>query len=81
MTRAALALLLIPLLAACVSDDVKETAETVLTLQSGTVSELRDRRGNGPFTTYDLAPDAMLGVVEALVFPAPGMPESSRPSW
>jgi hypothetical protein len=72
MTRVALVLLLSPLLAACVSDDVKETAETVLTLQSGTVSELRDRRGNGPFTTYDLAPEVMLGVVEAAARKARG---------
>lgn len=65
MIRAALVLLLAaPLLAGCVSDDVKETAETVLTLQSGTMSELRDRRGTGPFTTYDLTPDVLLGVVE-----------------
>ncbi len=64
MIRALLALLLALPLAGCLSDDVTETAETVLTLQSGTISELRERRGTGPFTTYPYAPDMMLRMVE-----------------
>ena len=64
MTRVVLASLLLLGLSGCVSDQVKETAETVLTLQGGTISELRERRGSGPFTTYDVAPDVMLSVLE-----------------
>jgi len=64
MIRVVLAACLGLVLCGCVSDEVKETAETVLTLQSGTVSELRDRRGSGPFMTYDLAPDELLSIVE-----------------
>jgi len=64
VTRVLLACLLLSALTGCVSDEVKETAKTVLTLQGGTVSELRDRRGSGPFTTYDVAPGEMLGIVE-----------------
>ena len=47
-----------------VSDRVKDTAETVLTLRSGTMSDLRLRVGDGPFTTYDVPPEEMLTVVE-----------------
>jgi hypothetical protein len=50
--------------AGCVSDKVGSAIETVATLQSGTISELRDKRGSGPFQTYEIAPDAMLEVVE-----------------
>ena len=48
-----------------VDESVRETAETVLTFQSGTISELRDRRGSGPYTTYPYPPDEMLLIVEA----------------
>lgn len=57
-------------LAACASrtgDTVKEVAVNVLTLQSGAVSELRDLRGTGPFLVYDVPPDEMLGLVEAVL--------------
>lgn len=64
MIRALVMLLLALPLAGCLSDDALKTAETVLTLQSGTMSELRNMRGQGPFRTYDVAPDVMLGVVE-----------------
>ncbi len=64
MIRVPLALLSAFLLVGCVSDEVMESAETVLTLQSGTMSELREKRGTGPFRTYDLPPATMLGVVE-----------------
>jgi len=57
---------------------VQEVAVNVLTLQSGTVSELRDLRGTGPFLAYDVPPDEMMGIVEAVlrtkvvaVFPNP----------
>ena len=65
--RAALGLALTACLGACsarTAETVGETAETVLTLQSGTISELRDRRGTGPFTVYDVSPDDMLDVLE-----------------
>ena len=45
-------------------ESVREAAETVLTLQSGTVNELRNKRGSGPFTTYDVPPDEMLEVLD-----------------
>ena len=50
-----------------VTDDLVMAASdrfTIFTLQSGTVSELRDRRGTGPFLTYDVPPAEPLGVVE-----------------
>ena len=64
MIRVALVSLAALLLTACVSDEVKETAETVLTLQSGTMSELRQKRGTGPFTFYHQRPADMLRYVE-----------------
>lgn len=45
-------------------DDLLETAETVLTLQGGTVSALRDRRGAGPFERYETSPERLLAAVE-----------------
>lgn len=47
-----------------VSDRVKDSAETVLTLRSGTMSDLRLRVGEGPFHTYEVPPGEMLTVVE-----------------
>lgn len=59
-------------------ENVKETAKTVLTLQTGTVSELKARRGTGPFQEHDAPPDEMLRLVEGVlrskvvaVFPEP----------
>lgn len=46
---------------------VQEIAVNVLTLQSGVVSELRDMRGTGPFLVYDVPPDEMMGIVEAVL--------------
>lgn len=58
--------------------NVKEVAETVLTLQSGTVSELKARRDTGPFRDYAVPPAEMMGLVEGVlrskvvaVFPEP----------
>lgn len=45
------------------SETLKEVAGNVLTLQSGTISELRAKRGKGPFLHYDLPPDELLTVV------------------
>ncbi len=50
---------------ACVSKEVRASAETVLSLRSGTMSELRQRRGQGPFTRYDVPPERMLKILEA----------------
>jgi len=57
---------------------VQEVAVNVFTLQSGVVTELRDLRGTGPFLAYDVPPEEMLGIVEAVlrtkvvaVFPNP----------
>lgn len=59
-------------------DNVKKVAETVLTLQTGTVSELKDRRGTGPFRAYDVPPAEMLDLAAGVlrsrllaVFPEP----------
>ena len=69
MTRALPVILLVLAcgLPACsgVDDSVTEAAETVLTLQSGTISELRNKRGTGPFETYPFPPDEMLTILEA----------------
>ena len=66
-TRVPIALLVALLLAACsgMDESVRESAETVLTLQSGTMNELRARRGSGPYTTYPYPPDEMLAILEA----------------
>ena len=58
--------------------EVREIAENVVTLQTGTTSELRDRRGTGPFRTYDMAPDEMVEVLEAALKRAGGRGE---PPW
>jgi hypothetical protein len=53
-------------LAACTaSPEVRETVENVLTLQTGTIRELRSRTGRGPFLTYDVPPARMVPVLEA----------------
>ena len=49
-----------------------EIAENVVTFQTGTTSELRDRRGTGPFREYDVPPDEMLEVLEAAMRRAAG---------
>lgn len=54
------------LVVAC-SKDVQETATNVLTFQSGAMSELREKRGEGPFHAYPVPPDEMLGLVEAVM--------------
>ena len=66
MSRVVTSLLLPLLLAACsgVDDSVVESAETVLTLQSGTINELRQKRGTGPYKTYPYPPDEMLTILE-----------------
>ncbi len=79
--RVALATLLALGAPACSSGTgktVKEVAVNVVTLQSGVVTELRDRRGTGPFLAYDVPPDEMLDLVQAVlrtkvvaVFPNP----------
>jgi hypothetical protein len=72
--RASLLAALAALLAAgCVSDEVREIAKNVVTLQRGSVSELARRRGRGPFREYDLPPEAMLEVVEDALGRARGL--------
>jgi len=70
------------LLAACSSgkqaEQVKEIAVNVVTLQSGTTSELRDRRDTGPFVEYDVPPDEMLDVLEGAMLRAGG---ADGPPW
>ena len=77
MTRLPGPCLALLLLAACASDDttdqIKEIAENVVTLQSGTMSELRERRGQGPFRRYEQPPEVMLEVVEEAVRRARGL--------
>ena len=46
-----------------------EIAENVVTFQTGTTSELRDRRDTGPFREYDVSPDEMLEVLPGLGTP------------
>lgn len=75
----ALVLLSAVLGSACsgVSDRVKDSAETVLTLRSGTLSDLRLRVGDGPFTIYEVPPGEMLTVVEEAAILARG--QGGRP--
>lgn len=67
MSRVLTGVVLAAVLSACsgVDESVRESAETVLTFQSGTISSLRDKRGTGPYTTYPYAPDEMLTILEA----------------
>lgn len=48
-----------------VSPVVGEAARDVLTLRSGTITGLKALRGSGPFTRYEVAPEAMLDVLAA----------------
>ncbi len=62
------------LLAGCtVSEDVRKSARDVVTLRSGTVNELRALRGSGPFTRYELAPEALVEVAAAACRKARGL--------
>jgi hypothetical protein len=54
-------------------DDLKEAAINVLTFQSGTISELRDLRGTGPFTLYEQPPEAMLDILRRAAGRAVGL--------
>ncbi len=85
--RFVLALFTCVVLAACMGSDrgdstesgggldkeVKETIVAVVTLQSGTISELKDRRGTGPFTTFDRSPDEMVEILERAARKARGL--------
>ncbi len=53
--------------------ETRETIVNVLTLQGGTMSELRNRRGTGPFTTFDRSPDEMVDVLERAARKARGL--------
>jgi len=68
----ALALFALGLGGCTVSDDVRESAQTVLSLRFGTMSDLRERRGTGPRRRYDLPPHRLLGVVERAAYRARG---------
>ena len=59
-------------------DSVKEIAVNVLTLQTGAVTQIRERRGDGPFRDYAVPPAEMLDLATevlrekvAAVFPNP----------
>ncbi len=54
---------------------VRELAENVVTLQTGTTSELRDQRGTGPCRGYDVGPDEMVEVLEDAMKRADGKGE------
>ena len=64
-------------LVACASDDttdlIQEVGENVVTLQSGTMTELRELRGQGPFRRYEQPPEVMLEVVEEAIGHARGL--------
>lgn len=45
-------------------DDTKEAIENVVTLQQGTISDLKAKRGQGPFRTYNVSPVRLLAAVE-----------------
>ncbi len=75
--RIALLVLLVSscLIAGCagLDEDVQDAATNVLTLQSGTISELKAKRGSGPFTTYAVPPDEMLTVLRDAASKARGL--------
>lgn len=76
---AALGSLLSP---ACSSTDTakqaREIAVNVVTLQTGTTSELRDLRGTGPFGDYEVPPDEMVALLERAMKRARG---ADGPPW
>lgn len=47
-------------LGGCASEQARLAVRDVLTLRTGTVSELRDRRGRGPLREHAVPPEAML---------------------
>ena len=57
----------------CVSENVKDVAHDVLTLRTGTISALKDMRGQGPFHMYPVPPAEMLEVVAAACRKAVGV--------
>jgi len=57
----------------CVSENVKDIAHDVLTLRSGTISALKDMRGQGPFHMYSVPPAEMLEVAAAACRKAVGV--------
>jgi hypothetical protein len=72
--RAWAAFVLLPLaLGACADPLVGEAAGNVLTLQTGTMTELRGRRGQGPFRAYDVPPREMVEVLGEAVRKARGL--------
>lgn len=52
--------------AAC-SKDVRETAATVFTLQGGSMTAMRARRGDGPFRIYPVPPAEMISIVASVL--------------
>lgn len=61
-------------LGACsLNPQVEEAAENVVNLKSGTMTELRARRGRGPFWTYDRPPLEMVEILEEAARKARGM--------
>src|SRR5262245_22182221 len=57
---------------------LKKTAEVVFTLQTGTMTALKETENSGPFRDYDVPPDEMIDLVTAVlktkvvaVFPEP----------
>lgn len=87
MTRAFVLVVLVvaSALAGCGSSTGKlaaESAATVFTFQSGTMSELKERWGSGPFREYDVPPAEMVALAGAVlrtkvvaVFEEPGRGE------
>jgi hypothetical protein len=59
--------------------NVKDVAGNLLTLKTGTMSDLEEERGTGPFTDYAVPPEEMVDLVAAVlrtkvraVFPTKG---------
>lgn len=65
MTRGAVSLLCVLLCGGCLSEGARDVLGNVATLQTGTMSDLRDCRGSGPFRTYRVPPDEMIDVLVA----------------
>lgn len=49
------------------SKTIRETAATVFTFQGGSMTALRERRGDGPFRTYPVPPTEMISIVGAVM--------------
>ena len=67
--------LLLVVLAGCsgLDDNTRQAVENVATFQRGTITDLKAKRGAGPFEVYDVPPDEMLLILRDAAAKARGL--------